>query len=72
MTATAAALATGARTPLPLLYAIKRRILERCDGVRALRVRTRQGTDLTFGRMRFDMDAGPLQPGCGAPSRSAA
>jgi 2,5-dihydroxypyridine 5,6-dioxygenase len=67
MTATATALATGARMPLDLLYAIKRRMLERCVGAHQMRVRTHQGTDVTFRRMRFDEDAGPLEPGMWRP-----
>jgi hypothetical protein len=67
MTATAAALATGARMPLDLLFAIKRRMLERCVGADELRVRTRKGTDVTFRAMRFDEDAGPLEPGMWRP-----
>jgi hypothetical protein len=67
MTATAPALATGARYPLELLYAIKRRVLERCLRARRMRVRTRHGTDVVFQTMRFDGDAGPLEPGMWRP-----
>jgi hypothetical protein len=67
MATTAAALATGARTPLDLLFAIKRRVLERCLSGSEMRVRTRQGTDVTFGGMRFDDDVGLLEPGMWRP-----
>jgi hypothetical protein len=67
MTATASALATGARYPLELLYAIKRRMLERCLAARTMRVRTRHGTDLVFRGIRFDQDVGPLEPGMWRP-----
>jgi 2,5-dihydroxypyridine 5,6-dioxygenase len=67
MTATAGALATGARFPLGLLYAIKRRVLERCLTASEMRVRTRHGTDVAFRGMRFDTDVGPLEPGMWRP-----
>ena len=65
----ASALATGARYPLELLYAIKRRMLERCLAARTMRVRTRHGTDVLFRAMRFDQDVG-WSPACGGRSRS--
>jgi 2,5-dihydroxypyridine 5,6-dioxygenase len=37
-------------------------MLERCVGAHQMRVHTHQGTDATFRRMRFDEDAGPLEP----------
>jgi hypothetical protein len=67
MAATASALATGARYPLDILYAILAAVIARCDGARQIRVRTALGTDVTFGRLRFDRDAGPLGPGTWKP-----
>jgi hypothetical protein len=67
MAATASALATGARFPLELLYAVKRRLLERCLAADTMRVRTRHGTDVVFRGLRFDTDVGPLEPGMWRP-----
>jgi hypothetical protein len=42
-------------------------MLERSVGASEMRVRTRHGTDVTFRRMRFDQDVGPLEPGMWRP-----
>jgi hypothetical protein len=67
MAATASTLTTGGRYPLDILYAILAAVLERCDGARLIRVRTALGTDVTFGALRLDRDAGPLGPGSWKP-----
>jgi len=63
MTATAAALATGARLPPELYYAILREAHAVLGSGGDIRVTTAQGTDVTFRNVTLTPDDGPLAPG---------
>ena len=67
-TATLGAFTTGARFPPDIFYEIKSRVLDQVVGSSEIRVTTSYGTDIRFGRMRFDTDNGPLEaPGSWSP-----
>lgn len=63
MAATASALATGARTPPELFYAILRKAQGIIKAGSDIRVTSPSGTDITFRNITPTPDEGPLQPG---------
>ena len=69
-TATLGAFTTGARFPSEVFYEIKRRVLDRVVGSSEIRVTTSYGTDIRFGRMRFDTDNGNRRVAAGLSQAS--
>ncbi len=67
MTATASALATGARLPPEIYYAIMRKVHARFSAAGALRLQTALGTDLMFRDINVTPDDGPMKPGMWRP-----
>lgn len=67
MTATASAMATGARLPPDVYYAIMRKVHARMSSADTLRVTTARGTDLSFAKMNITPDDGPMKPGMWRP-----
>ncbi|GAA5057149.1 hypothetical protein GCM10023259_040830 [Thermocatellispora tengchongensis] len=63
MTATAAALLTGARLPAEVFYALLRRALRQLSQAKTIRVTSARGTDVTFSGLTFDPDPGAMRPG---------
>lgn len=63
MAATASVLATGARTPPELFYAILRKAHAVLESGSEVRVTTPAGTDITFHEITPTPDDGPLEPG---------
>ena len=63
MGATAGALATGARWPVEIYYAVLRKAHALLGGGGDLHVTTPSGTDITFRNITLTPDDGPLVPG---------
>jgi 2,5-dihydroxypyridine 5,6-dioxygenase len=63
MAATASVLATGARTPPEVFYAILRKTQAIMTAGSEVRVTTPAGTDITFHEITPTPDEGPLEPG---------